>query len=195
MSSTLINALRPTLADAPHAPPTDEESIYYSGRPLLGGKTEKVLGLISLGAFFYLVPIIFRIWKGMWLTDAYSGGTGTCMTVVLLVVGGLLLAVAAIIIKSTNYRISNYRIDFERGMLGKDISTLELWHVEDISLHQSIFDRILGIGTIRVMAHDENMPDLQMRGLPNARKIFEELKQRIIAVKRQAGVMKLDTGN
>lgn len=183
-----------TLADAPHAPPTDEESTYFAGPPLLGGKPEKVLGLIALGTFFLLVPTIFRICKGDWLTEAYTGGTGTCMTVVLSVVGGILLVVSMIVARSVYYRISNYRIDYERGILARDISSLELWHVEDISLHQSILDRILGVGTIRVIAHDENMPDLHMNGLPNARKIFEELKQRIIAVKRQPGVMKVDTG-
>jgi len=44
------------------------------------------------------------------------------------------------------------------------------------------------------MSHDDTMPDLHMHGIPDARKIFEELKQRVIAVKRQTGVLKVDTG-
>jgi uncharacterized membrane protein YdbT with pleckstrin-like domain len=115
--------------------------------------------------------------------------------ITLLVIGVLLWIIPYLLTKSIRYRISNYRIDYERGLISKDISTLELWHVEDLSFHQSLLDRILNIGTIRVMSHDDSIPELRMRGLPDGRKIFEELKQRIIAVKRQSGVLKLDTGS
>ena len=92
------------------------------------------------------------------------------------------------------YRITNYRIDYERGLIGKDIDTLELWHVEDIHFHQTIFDRLLGIGSINVISHDQTTPKLTMHSLPHCRTLFEQLKQRIIAVKRQRGVVKMDTG-
>ena len=92
------------------------------------------------------------------------------------------------------YRISNYRIDYERGVLSKNIDTLELWHVEDIQFHQSLIDRLSSVGTITVISHDETTPKLELHGLPNPRPIFESLKQRIIAVKRQRGVIKMDVG-
>ena len=110
------------------------------------------------------------------------------MTLALLAIGFCFWIYVFVIVKSIRYRISNYRIDYERGIISKDINTLELWHVEDIAFHQSILGRILGIGTISVVSHDDNMPDLEMRGLPDARKLLEELKQRIIAVKRRQGV-------
>jgi hypothetical protein len=177
-----------TSTDRPHAPPTDEEAIYYEGSPLLGGKPEKVIVLALVGTFFLIAPILVKMimnhhtWPAPWMVG------------VLLVTGICFWISAFIVVKTTHYKISNYRIDYERGLISKDINTLELWHVEDIAFHQSILDRILGIGTIHVTAHDDNMPDLRMRGLPDGRKLFEELKQRIIAVKRQSGVMKLDTG-
>jgi hypothetical protein len=93
------------------------------------------------------------------------------------------------------YRITNYRIDFERGWLGKTIDTLELWHVEDIRYHQTFLDRLLNVGTITVVSHDESLPRLELKGLPNPRPLFETLKQRVIAVKRQRGVIKMDTGS
>jgi hypothetical protein len=92
------------------------------------------------------------------------------------------------------YRITNYRIDFERGILGKKIDTLELWHVEDIRFDQSFLDRLLGVGNLTVVSSDETTPQLQMHGLPNPRPLFETLKQRVIAVKRQRGVLKMDSG-
>jgi membrane protein YdbS with pleckstrin-like domain len=176
----------PAHASRPHAPPTDDEAVYYAGSPLLGGKPEQVIGLTLLGALLIIAPIIIRV-----VGHAWPPGWAA---IVLVVAGLILLLVPILITKSVRYRISNYRIDFERGVVSKNINTLELWHVEDLSFHQSLLDRLIGIGTIRVMSHDDTMPNLTMRGLPNARHLFEQLKQRVIAVKRQTGVLKLDTG-
>ncbi|HZL35575.1 MAG TPA: PH domain-containing protein [Tepidisphaeraceae bacterium] len=176
--------------DHPHAPPADDESLYYDGSPVLGGQPEKVLGFWLVGTVFLLSPII--IW---FLTHKPHKWPPGWAVIALLVVGVLFWLAGLSLGKAVRYRISNYRIDYERGLFAKDISSLELWHVEDISFHQSLLDRIIRIGTIRVISHDDSMPDLRMRGLPNARKLFEELKQRIIAVKRQSGVLKLDTGS
>ena len=59
---------------------------------------------------------------------------------------------------------------------------------------QTLIDRILGVGNITVISHDETMPLLVMHDIPHSRQLFEQLKQRIIAVKRSRGVMKMDPG-
>jgi len=66
--------------------------------------------------------------------------------------------------------------------------------VEDIQLKQSVMSRILGVGTITIFSLDETNHELHMQGIPHPRPVFESLKQRIIAVKRQRGVIKMDTG-
>jgi uncharacterized membrane protein YdbT with pleckstrin-like domain len=116
------------------------------------------------------------------------------LKIVFVVLGLAVLFWPALMIRTIRYRISNYRIDFERGLLSKQIDTIELWHVEDISLHQSLTDRILGTGNITVVSHDETNPRLELIGVPNPRPLFEMMKQRIIAVKRQRGVIKMDIG-
>ena len=116
------------------------------------------------------------------------------LVLIFVVAGIIVIAFPILMLKTVTYRISNYRIDYERGVLSKNIDTLELWHVEDVRLHQSLLDRILGCGTITVVSKDETTPHLDLLGLPNPRPIFENLKQRIIAVKRQRGVIKMDVG-
>jgi hypothetical protein len=44
------------------------------------------------------------------------------------------------------------------------------------------------------MSNDKTTPQLVLHGLPKARPLFDALKQRIIAVKRQRGVIKMDVG-
>ena len=94
-----------------------------------------------------------------------------------------------ILTRSMRYRISNYRIDYERGVFSKDIDTLELWHVEDLKFHQSLLDRILRIGGITVVSHDDTTPKLLLRALPNPRPIYEQLRDAIIDISRQRGVI------
>jgi len=116
------------------------------------------------------------------------------VTLACVIIGILIMTIPWFLTKFIRYRISNYRIDYERGLLSKDIDTLELWHVEDINFHQSLLDRMLGVGTITVISHDDTTPRLQLKSLPKARPLFDQLKQRVIAVKRQRGVIKMDVG-
>jgi uncharacterized membrane protein YdbT with pleckstrin-like domain len=106
----------------------------------------------------------------------------------------LFLLVPWVLTRMRRYRISNYRIDYERGLLSKRIDTLELWHVDDISFQQGLLDRIFNVGQVTIISNDKTTPRLELEGLPNPRPIFDSLKQRVIAVKRQRGVIKMDVG-
>ena len=68
------------------------------------------------------------------------------------------------------------------------------WHVEDIKFEQGLLDRMMNVGSITVMSNDRTNPKLELHGIPDPRKIFDALKERVIAVKRQRGVIKMDMG-
>jgi len=172
--------------DRPHKPADDREEVYFEGSPQLRAEMKKfiIAGLFAIVLLFCaIVPPVLKWWhEPAWL-------------IAMLVIAAMVVMLLPIwFTKSVRYRISNYRIDYERGLLAKNIDTLELWHVEDIQFHQSLLDRILNVGTITVLSHDETTPSLEMQGLPNPRPLFESLKQRVIAVKRQRGVVKMDIG-
>jgi membrane protein YdbS with pleckstrin-like domain len=169
----------------PHRPPDDAEEVYYEGSPLVRGMLGRNAIWVGLGLILIGLAIASAIlhWKIPWWGE-----------LTMAVVGIILLFVPVIRTKATRYRVTNYRIDYERGLLSKNIDTLELWHVEDIRFHQSILDRILGVGDVTVVSHDDSMPLLDMHSIPNSRALYEQLKQRVIAVKRQRGVIKMDPG-
>ena len=172
----------------PHTETGDHEEVYYEGSPMVRGQLGKVVLWALVGIVLIAIPFAWKAlqkdhhWPIWWITLAA------------IIIGLIILFIPLVLIRSVSYRISNYRIDYERGILTKKIDTLELWHVEDISFSQSLIDRILGVGNIRIMSHDETTPELMLRGLPNPRPLFESLKQRVIAVKRQRGVLKMDMG-
>lgn len=176
-------------AHGPHREADDREEIYYQGSPMVRGNLGKIFFWALFGVFLLAAPVIYyfitnpRHWPPYWWI------TAACV-----VAGLVMLFIPYLIVKSVRYRITNYRIDFERGIFGKKIDTLELWHVEDIRFDQSFLDRIMGVGNLMVVSSDETTPQLHMHGLPNPRPLFETLKQRVIAVKRSRGVLKVDGG-
>ena len=172
---------------APHRPPDDVEEIYYEGSPKLRGQIGKGLLWILIGLALIAGVVAAALFHGKVQVPWWA-------YLIVIVIAVILMLIPVLRTKSIRYRITNYRIDFERGIFSKDIDTLELWHVEDIRFHQSLIDRIMGVGNISVISHDDTMPDLLMTSLPNPRNLYEQLKQRVIAVKRQRGVIKMDPG-
>ena len=171
--------------NGPHKPPDDVEEVYYEGSPLVRGAIGKgvlwvLMGLIVIGV---MIAGIVLEWKWPWWLDLIA-----------IVIGVVFFFVPVIRTKTVRYRVTNYRIDYERGLLSKNIDTLELWHVEDLRFHQSLVDRLLGVGNVTVISHDETMPHLVLASVPNPRHLYEQLKQRVIAVKRSRGVIKMDPG-
>lgn len=171
---------------APHRAADDREEVYYEGSPMVRAQMGSLMFWTFLAAVLVAAPFLYRLFRGWWWPWYVNAG--------LIVVGLLLLVVPILIVKQFRYRISNYRIDFERGLLGKKIETMELWHVDDIEFHQTFFDRLMGVGQITIFSDDKTTPKLELKGLPNPRPLFESLKQRVIAVKRQRGVIKMDMG-
>jgi membrane protein YdbS with pleckstrin-like domain len=173
----------------PHKPADDTEQIYFEGSPLVRGILGRGIWWCLLGLVIMAIPV-----AAYFVRNPRSLLSPWWLNLAFIVIGLLLFFLPMLKAKTIRYRISNYRIDFERGWFSKDIDTLELWHVEDLKFHQSFIDRILGVGSITILSHDDTSPKFILHSLPNPRPIFDALKQRVIAVKRQGGVVKMDTG-
>ena len=169
---------------APHAEPDDREEVYFEGSPLVRADT---------GQTFAVHLNRHRPSRPGGAADLQGIGPWWISAAIIVIALGVPW-IPWLSTTSVRYRITNYRIDYERGLLTKNIDTLELWHVEDLHFHQSLFDRLQNIGIITVISKDDKMPTLVIWGLPNPRPLYETLKQRVIAVKRQRGVIKMDPG-
>jgi membrane protein YdbS with pleckstrin-like domain len=173
------------LHDVPPAKPVEEdEVIYFEGRPVFRADQVKAVLTALLGLSLLVLAVVGLVlaWWAWWVS------------IVALLLGILAIVVPVLVTRTTRYRITNYRIDYERGILKKRIDTLELWHVDDISFEQGLLDRMMNVGCIKVLSNDRTTPKLDLHGLPNPRAIFDALRQRVITVKRQRGVIKMDVG-
>src|SRR5215213_2097208 len=92
----------PLPEERPHKPADDREEVYFEGSPQLRGEARMIFGFGLLAAAL-IAGGVFLFITGMW---PFAIG---CFVLAILV-----LVIPVIFTKSVRYRISNYRIDYER---------------------------------------------------------------------------------
>jgi uncharacterized membrane protein YdbT with pleckstrin-like domain len=110
------------------------ESMIFQGHPswrsILGFY---FLGLLAVGAVVAIGSL------------ADSGGTGAAAGAVVLVI---VLLWGWLKRWATRYAITTRRLHIRRGILRRDIEETRVDRVQDVKIHQGVFERILRIGTV-----------------------------------------------
>jgi uncharacterized membrane protein YdbT with pleckstrin-like domain len=136
-----------------------------------------------------LAPTEEVIWEGRptWRAWAWTWILGWILLPVL--VGGLLLASVWIQMRSSRWKLTSRRIEVETGLLGRRVDTLELWKIRDVEFRQTLMDRLTGVSSLWVTAHDGTYPALDLRGLPGDRAIYDRLMNAVMQARQQRGVL------
>lgn len=93
--------------------------------------------------------------------------------------------------RTTKFKITHRRVEFERGIINRDVDTLELWRVLDVRYSQNIFDRLTGNGRITLIGTDKSDPEMLLYGLPDHRALFERLQDVVQAARQTSRPMEL----
>jgi hypothetical protein len=88
-----------------------------------------------------------------------------------LLVGGQL----AYRIFSVKYRLTNQRFFHEKGILRRVVDRIEVIDMDDITYIQTILDRMLNVGTIRVTSSDRTHPELVLRGIDGVKDVAAKI--------------------
>jgi uncharacterized membrane protein YdbT with pleckstrin-like domain len=121
------------------------------------------------------------------------GGTALLYAGLALAAFGALSSLVRVIkTASIRWKISNQRIETERGILSKKIEVVELFRVEDISYSQSIFERILNEAKITIISMDKTTPKLVIAGLTGHRELYEKLRAAVDKRRRESRVLAVE---
>ncbi|OMD43524.1 PH domain-containing protein [Paenibacillus odorifer] len=82
-------------------------------------------------------------------------------------------------LNTTTYTITSQRIMVKTGLIGKNVEEIELLRVRDLSVAQSITDRMLGIGTLTVFSDDASAPQLLFRKIRDAQTVKDVLRKAV----------------
>ena len=102
--------------------------------------------------------------------------------------GVLLLLLLWIRVKSSSYRLTTQRLFVRRGWLAKHVNELELYRVKDVVVDQAGLQRLLGYGTITVLAADDTTPQVDLAGISSPTRIKEMIRTEYRAARHREGV-------
>ena len=133
------------------------------------------------------------IWKGSpshWTSVLYY-----IMCVPLIFVGGIGVVMGLwryLTIRTWEISITSQRMIEEKGVLSKTTNELELFRVKDITLDQPIVLRLVGLSNIILHTSDKTTPIVIIPGVPDGKKLREEMRNIIDKRRDEKGVRERD---
>lgn len=89
---------------------------------------------------------------------------------------------------STRYTLTSQRIQIEKGIFSKRLSTVELFRVDDFDVEFPFNMRIMGYGQLRVRSTDRETPDIMLKGIKNIDVLYEDLRESNLLERERRGV-------
>lgn len=116
-------------------------------------------------ALFTLVMFVVAVVGGF-------GGRGwlVSLVIVVLVWAGLLVRLLYLQI-SRHYFLSDQRFVHEQGLLWREINRIEAIDIDDVSFVQGPIERVLGVGTVRILSSDQSHPKMELPGIENVHEV------------------------
>lgn len=77
--------------------------------------------------------------------------------------------------KASKLTVYEHEIMFEKGLLSKERSEVNISIVRTVRVKQSFFNRIFGVGTVEIFTAGDN-PEIVAKGMPDPNRIRELIK-------------------
>lgn len=94
--------------------------------------------------------------------------------------------------RCTRYVLTTQRLRLSRGILSKAYDDLEIYRVKDISLHQPMIQRMVGLGTITLMTSDTTHPMFVLPAIRDPLAVRDVIRNQVELMRRERGVRELD---
>jgi uncharacterized membrane protein YdbT with pleckstrin-like domain len=144
--------------------PEPGEEIFFHGHPSwrsLG--LFYVKGLIAVLVAGVIAGLVTRI-SASHVQAGWVSAAVVAAFIVLLVVGQLRRI-------GTTYSITNQRLTIQSGILSRDVHQTRLERIQNVNSSQSLFERLLRIGTVEFDTAGESQYDFAFRGVSDPRGI------------------------
>lgn len=130
----------------------------YSSRAMFGNwLLAGVLTIVLLVAVLAAGPGNFSYWATWLVLSALIWGGFAC-----------LLAYRKLTVK---YHLTTQRFIHEAGLLKRVTDRIEVIDIDDVSFEQRILERMVGVGTIKLISSDRSHPVLVMRGIEGVKEV------------------------
>jgi membrane protein YdbS with pleckstrin-like domain len=171
----------------------DSKSFFYQGMLRHLGTGEKILFYFKdsrrkflFGYFFTYLFLIASLSEVLFGFISKSAGISNN---VFLVVGYVLLAISLIMlvryelkILSVRYAITSHRVLRSKGIIHEDFKSTTFAYIADVYLYQSLWERIIFIGEIKIKTTGNDYENIELNAIANPMKIKKVIHDNIMKV-------------
>jgi uncharacterized membrane protein YdbT with pleckstrin-like domain len=72
---------------------------------------------------------------------------------------------------SVSYTLTSQRLVHQRGLFNRVINRIEVIDIDDVTVEQGFIERMFGVGTVKLLSSDTSDPQLNLRGIDDAKRI------------------------
>jgi membrane protein YdbS with pleckstrin-like domain len=142
-------------------PDDDREAVLWEGQ---FSKLAMIGAWVGAGTFTLAAVVV----------GAMAGFDGQSWTIAV----GLIIAVWFVLLLrllylqyTVHYSLTTQRFVHERGLLWRQVDRIETIDIDDVTVSQGPIERMLGVGTVRVMSSDKTSPEFQLVGIEDVRRV------------------------
>jgi hypothetical protein len=95
-------------------------------------------------------------------------------------------------LRSTSYRVTSNRIEWERGIFSRKIDNLDMFRITDQSMDRSFWDRTLRIGTIQLTTADTSNPVFRLYKVADPKGPYDLIKRLSLSAGRRQRVIHVE---
>ncbi len=183
-------------AENANQPKPKKQPLTFRGRPSLWGLTgQAIRGMFFIGAavFLFIYPLEemqwFEISKEQIPAFAYYRQLASVLLVMLIVLG---LLISAIKLKMIRYEVTPDRIEWSRGILDRRVDNIDMLRVIDLSMRRTLFDCLVGIGTVTLITTDKTDPNFTFEKIKGSRRLYDIIKKASLDADRKNRVIHME---
>lgn len=83
----------------------------------------------------------------------------------------------------TKYSLSEDRIFIETGLLTTNLDEILLYRVRDISMRITLWQRIFGVGSVKLVSSDRTTPEIELKNIKKPRVVKELIHSQVEEMK------------
>ncbi len=95
-------------------------------------------------------------------------------------------------LKSIYYEVTPDRIEWSRGIFDRRVDNIDMFRVIDLKLRRSLWDCLLGIGTVQLTAKDESDPHFDFIKVHGCRDLYDVIKEAGLEADRTRNVIHVE---
>jgi membrane protein YdbS with pleckstrin-like domain len=144
----------------PNRPTEPEQSLWH------GSYSPKAMyGSWILAALFTIAAIVVSVVFAAIPFVALAAGA------IVVVVWLCLLGFLLIERLSVEYTLTSQRFMHQTGLLRRVINRIEVIDIDDVTVEQGFFERMFGVGTIKLLSTDASHPNLTLPGIDDVKRV------------------------